>query len=115
MKSNTKLISTGVLTAIASSLCCITPILGIIAGTSSMTVNFNWIEPFRPYFIGLTILILGLAWYQKLKNKIECNCESEEKPKFIQTKMFLGIITVFALIMMTFPYYSDTFYSLFQD
>jgi len=113
MKSENKLIGTGLLTAITASLCCITPVLALIAGTSGIASTFSWIEPFRPYLIGLTVLVLGFAWYQKLKprKEIDCECETDEKPKFIQSKRFLGIVTVFAIVMLAFPYYSGIFYS----
>ncbi|MFN5292911.1 MAG: mercuric transport protein MerTP [Flavobacteriia bacterium] len=112
MKTDKKLIGAGLLTAIAASLCCITPVLALVAGTSGLASTFSWLEPARPYFIGLTILVLGFAWYQKLKTKkqIDCNCETEEKPKFIQSKMFLGIVTAFAIVMLAFPYYAHIFY-----
>ena len=112
MKSENKLIGAGLLTAITASLCCITPVLALIAGTSGIVSTFSWIEPFRPYLIGLTILVLGFAWYQKLKpqKEIDCDCETDEKPKFIQSKKFLGIVTVFAIVMLSFPYYSGIFY-----
>ena len=112
MKSGNKLIGAGLLTAITASLCCITPVLALIAGTSGIASTFSWIEPFRPYLIGLTILVLGFAWYQKLKPKkeIDCDCETGEKPKFIQSKKFLGIVSVFAIVMLAFPYYSGIFY-----
>lgn len=112
MKSENKLIGAGLLTAITASLCCITPVLALIAGTSGMASTFSWIEPFRPYLIGLTVLVLGFAWYQKLKpqKEIDCECETDEKPKFIQSKTFLGIVTVFAILMLSFPYYSGIFY-----
>ena len=112
MKSDNKLIGTGLLTAITASLCCITPVLALIAGTSGIASTFSWIEPFRPYLIGLTILVLGFAWYQKLKpqKEIDCECETDEKPKFIQSRKFLGIVTVFAIVMLAFPYYSGIFY-----
>jgi len=112
MKSENKLIGASLLTAITASLCCITPVLALIAGTSGIASTFSWIEPFRPYLIGLTILVLGFAWYQKLKPRkvIDCECETDEKPKFIQSKKFLGIVTVFAIVMLTFPYYSGIFY-----
>jgi len=77
MKSDNKLIGAGLLTAITASLCCITPVLALIAGTSGIASTFSWIEPFRPYLIGLTILVLGFAWYQKLKPQNvfrNCNC-----------------------------------------
>ena len=112
MKRENKLIGTGLLTAITASLCCMTPVLALIAGTSGIASTFSWIEPFRPYLIGLTILVLGFAWYQKLKpqKEIDCDCETDEKPKFIQSKKFLGIVTVFAIVMLSFPYYSGIFY-----
>lgn len=112
MKTDKKLIGTGLLTAIAASLCCITPVLAIIAGTSGLASAFSWLEPFRPYFIGLSILVLGFAWYQKLKpqKRIDCNCEITEKPNFMQTKSFLGIITVMAVLLLSFPIYAHIFF-----
>jgi mercuric ion transport protein len=112
MNSENKLIGAGLLTAITASLCCITPVVALIAGTSGIASTFFWVEPFRPYLIAMTILILAFAWYQKLKpqKEIDCECETDEKPKFIQTKSFLGIVTAFAIIMFAFPYYSGVFY-----
>ncbi|MEQ8624450.1 MAG: mercuric transport protein MerTP [Vicingaceae bacterium] len=112
MKKDNKLIGAGLLTAITASLCCITPVLALIAGTSGIASTFSWIEPFRPYLIGLTILVLGFAWYHKLKpqKEIDCDCDTDERPKFIQSKTFLGIVTAFAIIMLAFPYYSRIFY-----
>lgn len=112
MKSDNKLIGAGLLTAITASLCCIPPVLALIAGTSGIASTFSWIEPFRPYLIGLTILVLGFSWYQKLKpqKEIDCECETDEKPKFIQSRKFLGIVTVFVIVILAFPYYSGIFY-----
>jgi mercuric ion transport protein len=113
MKSESKLIGAGLLTAITASLCCITPVIALIAGTSGIASTFSWIEPFRPYLIVMTILVLAFAWYQKLKpqKEIDCECETNVKPKFIQSKKFLGIVTVFAIVMLNFPYFSGFFYS----
>ena len=112
MKTDNKLIGTGLMTGLAASMCCITPVLAVISGTSGIASTFSWLEPNRSYFIGLTILVLGFAWYQKLKpqKKNDCKCETEEKPKYIQSKIFLGIITAFTIVMLAFPYYSGVFY-----
>lgn len=109
-----RLAAAGLLTAVAASLCCITPVLALISGASGIASTFSWMEPLRPYLIGFTILVLAFAWYQKLKHRkaeeIGCDCETDGKPSFWQTKKFLGIITVFAFVMMAFPYYSKVFY-----
>ena len=112
MKKENSIIGTGIITAVAASLCCITPVLALLAGASGIASAFSWIEPFRPYLIGLSIIVLGLAWYQKLKplKEDECGCETNEKKKFIQTKTFLGLVTAFAALMIAFPYYSKHFY-----
>jgi copper chaperone CopZ len=113
-KSNKALIGSGIIAALAASLCCITPVLALIAGSSGIASSFSWMEPFRPYLIGLTILVLGFAWYRKLKprttGEIQCACEADEKPSFWQSKKFLGTVTVFAVLTLAFPYYSPVFY-----
>lgn len=105
----------GVVAATAASLCCIAPVLALVVGTSGMATTFSWMEPFRPYLIALTVLVLGLAWYQKLRSKKEaesdCGCAEDEKPTFLQSKKFLLIVTLFAGLMLAFPTYSEVFYS----
>ena len=113
MSKEKKLISTSIITAIAASLCCITPILALIAGTTGFASTFSWIEPFRPYLIAFTILVLLLAWYQKFKSQkqeIDCDCEEEQRAKLINSKKFLLFVTLFAGLMLAFPYYSQIFY-----
>lgn len=115
---NTKKTSSGtvitvIATAITASLCCITPVLSVLAGISGIVSLFSWLEPLRPYFIGLTILILGFAWYQKLKprkkEEIACECETDRKSTFLQSKKFLVIVTILAGLLLAFPYYSGIF------
>lgn len=114
MKKSEKLAGASILSAIAASLCCITPVLALISGASGVASTFSWMEPFRPYLIGITVLVLSFAWYQKLKprtaEEIQCDCEEDKKKPFMQTKTFLGIVTVFAFMMLAFPYYGHIFY-----
>lgn len=114
IKSSGTFTSAGVLSAFAASLCCITPVIALLAGSSSIVANFAWIEPARPFLIGLSIAVLAFAWYQKLKpaktSDMGCNCETTKKASFLQTKTFLGIVTLFAILMMTFPLYAKMFY-----
>jgi len=112
-KLSSQTVGASLFAAIAASLCCITPVLALFSGVTGLAATFSWVEPIRPYLVGLTILVLGFAWYQKLKPKkeeIDCECEDDGKEPFIQSKSFLGMVTVFALIMLAFPSYSRIFY-----
>lgn len=104
-------IGIGALTAIASSLCCIGPLIALVAGTTSMASTFSWIEPFRPWLIGFTLLALGIAWYPILKpaSKKDCDCEDQQIP-FFQKKSFLALVSVFALLMLALPSYAQLFF-----
>ena len=107
----------GLLTAVAASLCCITPVLVLLGGASGLASSFSWVEPFRPYLIGLTVLVFAFAWYQKLKlqKQADCDCEADNKKSFWQSKSFLGIVTVVAALLIAFPYYAKAFYQKPQE
>ena len=104
----------GVIAAMVASLCCITPVLALVAGIGGVASAFSWLDPFRPYLIGLTGIVLAFAWYKKLKPRKEalaCDCEDDQQKKpFVQSKYFLGIVTVLAVLLLSFPYYSSAFF-----
>lgn len=110
-KSSNGAIATGVIAAIAASSCCIPPVIAAISGISGASANLSWMEPFRPYLIGLTIITIGYAWYANLKpkKKDDCGCEII-KPKFYQTKSFLISMTILAGLSIALPYYSGVFF-----
>jgi copper chaperone CopZ len=86
--------------------------LALFEGASSLVSTFSRLEPLRTFLTGLTVLALGFAWYKKLKpqKRLDCNCDTKEKARFIYTKTFLGIVTVFAGIMLAFPTYAHIFF-----
>ncbi len=96
----------GVLTALSASMCCITPVLAMTSGTTSLATSMHWAEPLRPYFIGLSIFVLGFAWINAFRSKAADECGCEEKPRFLQSKTFLIIVTVVSGLLITFPSYS---------
>lgn len=104
----------GVILAITASLCCITPVLALLLGISGIAAAFSWLEPARPFLIGFTVLVLGFAWYQKVKprkaQEADCACDEDGNPGFWQSKTFLGIVTVIAIGLLSFPSYSHIFY-----
>ena len=105
----------GIFAAIAASLCCITPVLALLAGASGAASSLSWLEPARPYLIGLAIATLAFAWYKALSTKPNAACGPDgtcavEKKSFLASKTFLIIITVVAIALIAFPYYATIFY-----
>lgn len=85
----------------------------ILVGTTSLLSTFSWLEPFRPYFILLTLVILAYAWIQKLSNQtkqVDCVCEDTGKVGFFKTKTFLALLSSGALLLLAFPYFSTSMY-----
>lgn len=123
MKSNKFFQNSAIVTAVLASLCCITPVLAVLGGLSGIASTFSFLEPLRPYFIAFTVIVLGYAFYNvyrpKKKNDIECECETEplQKKNFINAgtsrfwrgKGFLWLVTVAAIVLISFPYYSQVF------
>lgn len=111
----------GIITALLASLCCITPVLAVLGGLGGIATTFSFLEPLRPYLIGLTVIVLGYAFYKAYKPKketdIDCACETDDlsagkagNPKFINSKKFLWIITAVSALLITFPYYSKALF-----
>jgi copper chaperone CopZ len=113
MSKDKKLMGATVISAIATSLCCITPVLALMAGTGGIASSFDWIGPFRPYLMAFTIMVLGLTWYiqlrPKTKQEIACDCP-KDSAKFLHGKKLLLFVTVLSGLILTFPYYSHLFY-----
>ncbi len=103
----------GVVAAVASSLCCITPLLAALAGVGSLAGAFHWVGPARPYLIGLAFLALGYAWWLRLRPApaVDDCCAVPVKRSFFQRTGFLVAITVFAVVTSAFPLYAGIFSS----
>lgn len=132
MKTNKFFRNSAIVTAVLASLCCITPVLAVVGGLSSIASMFSFLKPFRLYFIAFTIIILGYAFYiayrPKKKDGIECDCLPAEaqaeagsdekvgtKKSFTNSKSFLWLIAAIAVTLITFPYYSPAFFSESQN
>lgn len=113
-ENNVKLLLTGIIAAVGASLCCVVPVLAVLAGLGGIATTFSWLDPFRPFLLGLTVLLLGLAWYQKVqshKRAAACACEEEkEKSSFFQSWKFLSLVTLLAILLLSFPYYAAAFF-----
>ena len=98
----------GLLAALAASLCCIAPLIAVLGGISGIASAFSWIEPFRPYLTGFTVVVFAFAWYQQLRKNAAAaeNCDCNGKPEpFLKSKKFLLAVTLLSAVLIAFPYY----------
>lgn len=62
LSENSSLLA-GVLAAIGASVCCVGPLVLLALGIGGSWISqLTAMEPYRPYFIGLTLLFLVLAF-----------------------------------------------------
>ncbi|WP_294952606.1 rhodanese-like domain-containing protein [Sulfurovum sp.] len=104
---NNKKILAVITATIAASLCCITPVLAVLAGSSTLASSFSWLAPYHSYLVWFTVLVLLYAWYDKLKPSKEIDCDCDAKTGFFSSKKFLAIVTVFSVIMLSFPQWGN--------
>lgn len=96
----------GVITAIVASLCCIGPVVVTLIGVGSIGA-FSVFVAYRPYLIGLTVAILGLAFYLTYrKREVQCEdgtCKVESAGKW--NKLVVWLVTFVAAAAIAFPYF----------
>lgn len=103
--------------AIAASACCILPL--ILGAVSAGTAGFGTaLAPYRPYLMGLTLLLLGAGFYftyrpAKAANSdsdccavTETDCCATNKVLRMKrlSKALLWAVTVFTLAVMAYPW-----------
>jgi copper chaperone CopZ len=95
----------GIIAAIIASLCCIGPVLVALIGVGSIGA-FGVFESYRPYLIGVTVLLLGFAFYLVYrKRKVKCEdgtCKIQDAGKW--NKVGIWSATFLAAVAIAFPY-----------
>ncbi|HZP82033.1 MAG TPA: mercuric transporter MerT family protein [Chthonomonadaceae bacterium] len=95
-----------VVAAIAASSCCILPLL--LGAASVGTVGLSAaLTPYRPYFIALTVLLLGVAFYftyrpQKAGCETDC-CDVKSVRTQRISRALLWVVTLFTVGALAYP------------
>lgn len=96
----------GVTAAVIASLCCIGPVLAVFLGVGSIAA-FSVFEIYRPYLIGLTVMLISVAFYLTYrKREIQCEdgtCKFESASKWAKTGVWS--VTILAGLAIAFPYF----------
>ena len=75
---------------------------GFLAGMAGFT---KALVPYRPLFVGLTFLLLGLGFFSVYRKKADCATDPACSTNTLKrTRTALWVITGMAVILMLMPY-----------
>jgi len=98
-----------VVAAIAASICCIGPLVAAVLGVGSLAAA-SGLQKWRPVFLGVTFVLLGVAWYLTYrKPKAEACAEGTAcaaRPGVKRDKVVLWIATALAIGLAALPLYA---------
>ena len=103
----------GILSALGASACCVGPLVLLALGVSGAWISsLTSLEPYRPIFIGLTLLFLGFAFYRLYLAAPVCRPESGcGNPRSLgRRRLAFWIVTVVVLGLIAVPWFAPLFY-----
>jgi len=99
----------GVIAAVLASLCCIAPVVLALMGVGGIAA-FSAFEEYRPHFIGLTVVLIGVAFFFAYrKREVKCDdgtCTVERAG--IWNRVGVWSATLIAASAIAFPYFGFT-------
>ncbi len=101
-----------VIAAITASACCIGPLVLLMLGISGSWIsNLTAMEPYRPIFIGITLLFLGLAFRKLYLVPKSCAIDKPcaEPTNLRKQRNLFWFITALITAMVAFPWYAPLF------
>ena len=116
-KGGTTTMVSGLVAAFFASICCIGPVVfaalgvgmgatGFLAGTAGF---LKVLLPYRPVFIGLAMLLLGISFYLAYRRPKSAVCASGEVcvPGTLSgaNRTVLWVLAVLALVLIFTPYW----------
>ena len=103
----------GVLAGIGASACCIGPLLLLSVGISGAWIaHLTALEPFRPLFIALTLVFLGLAFRKLYLVPHTCSIDNicvADRTRNVQRLLF-WVFAPIALALVASPWFLPLFY-----
>ncbi|HEB91923.1 MAG TPA: mercury transporter MerT [Gammaproteobacteria bacterium] len=102
-----------VLAAIGASLCCIGPLVLLTLGIGGAWISYlAALEPYRPIFVGITLVFLFLAFRKLYLLPRRCAPDAAcAIPRTLRNqRIIFWIVTVLLIALLTFPYYGTMFF-----
>jgi mercuric ion transport protein len=112
MQTATKQLWAGALAAIIGSLCCVAPLVFVTLGISGAWISqLTALEPYRPIFIGVMVVFLGLAFRQLYIVPARCAPgEACTNPRLQRRqRQIFWVVVVGLAALIAFPWYAPVF------
>jgi mercuric ion transport protein len=109
MQTATKQLWAGAVAAIVGSLCCVAPLVLLALGISGAWISeLTALEPYRPIFIGVMLVFLGLAFRQLYIAPARCAPgEACANPRLQRRQRQIFWVVVAGLAaLIAFPWYA---------
>lgn len=112
--ADTKILNVGAIgAALAASVCCLGPLVLALLGLGGGALLLK-VEPYRPYFLVATALLLGAAFYLTYRGPAPADCEPGSACASPTSRkgqrIVLWIVTVIAALTAAFPYFSEALF-----
>lgn len=99
-------LSVVVLAAIGASVCCVGPLVLLMLGIGGAWVgNLTAFEPYRPFFIGVTLIFIGLAFRNLYFVPQVCapGAACADPLVLKRQRLFFWIVTLLMLSLLALP------------
>ncbi len=114
MQTATKQLWASVLAAIVGSLCCVAPLVLLTLGISGAWISrLTALEPYRPIFIGVVAVFIGLAFRQLYIIPAQCApgevCANPRLQR--RQRQIFWVVVVGLAALIAFPWYAPLLFS----
>ncbi len=113
VKSGNRSMIAAVIAAVGASVCCVGPLVLLALGIGGTWIsNLTALEPYRPIFMGITLVFLFLAFRKLYLAPATCApdaaCASPATQR--NQRIIFWMVTVLLLALLAFPYYGTVFF-----
>ncbi|OFV89944.1 MAG: hypothetical protein A3H95_09635 [Acidobacteria bacterium RIFCSPLOWO2_02_FULL_64_15] len=96
-----------VVAAVAASACCLGPVVFSLVGAGALGAASMRLEPYRPWFLGLTAVLLGMGFVATDGRQPAACADGTCAPSSRRTaRIMLWLAVVLVGLLATFPYYA---------
>ena len=92
-----------VVAATVASACCIGPVVLVLLGAGTFGASLAALERYRPIFLTVTTVLLGVAFYAAYRPLTDCRVCSPASRR--GTRITVWIAAMCVVVLVTFPYY----------